>query len=191
MKNRNPLKQFLTALAKKYDNEKANIDQKVVNPSRLVKLYGTMARKGKEKSDRPHRYATIMEGGDNPKPVKSEQLQKFAPEPIDKPNEDKPDGKSESGFLDVRSYLEHYGKKILDEKPHGSATLYVLEKCLFNPKHGRKEAAIGQGEKGVLFYHCFHNSCKPCTWREARQRISGNDSLSQFFATKPKAEPNN
>jgi RecA-family ATPase len=41
-----------------------------------------------------------------------------------------------------------------------------------------------------LFYHCFHNSCKPCTWREARQRISGNDSLSQFFATKPKAESN-
>lgn len=188
--NRELVKRVLAALAQKYDNEKANIDQKVANPGRLVKLYGTMARKGKPKPDRPHRYASIMKGGDDPKPVRSEQLKKFAPETISKPTKDKPSAKSESGFLDVRCYLDHYGKKILDEKPHGSATLYVLERCIFNPEHGRKEAAIGQCEDGTLFYQCFHDSCKPRTWREARQEISGEESLSTFCTGKPKAAPN-
>ena len=45
--NRDLFKRFLAALAQKYDNAQAKIDQKVANPSRLVKLYGTMARKGK------------------------------------------------------------------------------------------------------------------------------------------------
>jgi hypothetical protein len=142
-----------------------------------------MARKGKDKSDRPHRYATIIEGGTDPKPVKLEQLQEFAPKPISKPTKDIPAATSESGFLDVRGYLEHYGKKILDEKPHGSAILYVLEKCLFNPEHGKKEAAVGQCDDGTLFYQCFHNSCKKHTWHEARQKISGDDGLAEFMNT--------
>jgi len=127
-----------------------------------------MARKGKPDSNRQHRYATIISVSDDPKPVRLRQLKKFAPEPISKHSIEKSGTPSTGGFLDVRAYLEHYGKTIVAEKPYGSAALYVLEHCLFNPKHGHKEAAIGQSKDGVLFYYCFHNTCKPRTWREAR-----------------------
>lgn len=186
--NRDQFKRFLVALGQEYDNDQAIIDQAVANPSRLVKLYGTMARKGKEKSDRQHRYATIIEGVDAPKAVRLTQLQKFAPKPTE-PTENKPAAKSESGFLDVHRYIEHYGKKILDEKAHEKATLFVLEKCIFNSDHGKKEAAIGQCEDGTLFYQCFHNSCKYNTWHEARKKISGVHNLSEFYQPTNEVSP--
>lgn len=51
---------FLKSLDRKYSTPEVNIDTTVGNPSRLVKVYGTVTRKGDSTTDRPHRRATIL-----------------------------------------------------------------------------------------------------------------------------------
>jgi putative DNA primase/helicase len=52
---------------------------------------------------------------------------------------------------------------------------------VFDSSHTTNEASIIQDVSGKLFYQCFHNSCKGRTWTEARELISGKDSLKQFM----------
>lgn len=86
--------------------------------------------------------------------------------------------------LDVAAYLTHYGIEIVKTIQHGTSTLYGLKACVFDESHANNDAAIGQDEQGKLFYQCFHDSCKgdPARhWRDAKQRISGTDSLAPFI----------
>lgn len=83
--------------------------------------------------------------------------------------------------LDVRAYLAYYNIQVKEIKKHGSSTLYVLEKCLFDENHRGGESAIVQTADGRLLYQCFHDSCKLNKWEHARQIISGQDKLTQFM----------
>jgi len=83
------------------------------------------------------------------------------------------------GNLDVGKYLTHYGVPY-NIKESSGRTLYRLERCLFDPTHRKNEAAIVQDASGLVTYQCFHNSCQGRTWREAREKISGDDSLAPF-----------
>lgn len=49
-----------TGLKRLYDTEFATIDKAVGNPSRLLKLFGTKARKGENTKERPHRISQII-----------------------------------------------------------------------------------------------------------------------------------
>ena len=79
------------------------------------------------------------------------------------------------------AYLDHYNIKY-KVKRNGAVILYVLDQCIFDPNHGPGESAIGQKDSGKIFYQCFHNSCKGQTWHDARQIISGQNSLKSFMA---------
>ncbi len=83
--------------------------------------------------------------------------------------------------LDVPAYLARYGIPVKDIKPHGTSMLHILEHCIFDQNHKDGEAAIGKTSDGKLFYQCFHDSCKGRIWKEARQIISGGDSLKNFM----------
>ena len=56
------------------------LDQAVFNPARLTKLYGTMARKGDNTPDRPHRLARIISLPEARQPVPVELLKRIAQE---------------------------------------------------------------------------------------------------------------
>lgn len=85
-----------------------------------------------------------------------------------------------TGTLNIGDYLSHYNVPFT-QKQNGVGTLYVLDACLFDPSHAKGEASIVQTADGKLLYQCFHESCKGHTWHEAREIISGKDSLSQFL----------
>ncbi len=53
------VKRCLHALAAKFDTNEAKVDRSVFNAGRIVKLPGTMARKGNSTTDRPHRRAQL------------------------------------------------------------------------------------------------------------------------------------
>lgn len=48
-------RRFLNWLGERFDTEQVTIDRKVFNPARIVKLYGTLSRKGDSTHERPHR----------------------------------------------------------------------------------------------------------------------------------------
>lgn len=82
------------------------------------------------------------------------------------------------GKLDLERYLNHYGV-LYNVKHDGPRTIYRLEECLFDPTHGKNEASIIQVDGDPLRYQCFHDHCRH-TWKDAREKISGKDSLAQF-----------
>lgn len=83
------------------------------------------------------------------------------------------------GPLNVEKYLSHYGVAY-NVKKGRNKTLYLLNNCLFDPAHKKKEASIVQDDQGLLTYQCFHNSCRDYTWHDAREKISGRDPLAPF-----------
>lgn len=54
------IKRILAALAHRFTDEQVEVDQKVFNPSRIWKLYGTTSRKGDHTPARPHRKSYII-----------------------------------------------------------------------------------------------------------------------------------
>jgi hypothetical protein len=180
---------ILKALSLRYQEHLARlnleIDQVVFNPSRLTKLYGTMVRKGDNIPSRPHRLARIISLPEARQPVPLDLLEKIAQEAGEEGgsrgwNTGQQADNIANGRFDVSAYLAHYDVPVVKVKPHGDAVLYCLQTCVFDESHEGNEAAVVQRIDGILFYQCFHKSCKGRTWKEAREIISGKDSLLQF-----------
>ena len=60
--NAEQIKICLSVLDDKFSTDLVEVDQKVFNPARIWKLYGTTARKGDHTEDRPHRKSYIEIG---------------------------------------------------------------------------------------------------------------------------------
>jgi hypothetical protein len=58
--SRDLVKRGLEALSLIFDDEDTKIDTSVFNAARITKLYGTMARKGDDTDERPHRRAAFL-----------------------------------------------------------------------------------------------------------------------------------
>ena len=175
------IKAFLQALSNRFTTTALSVDTSVFNAARLVKLYGSWARKGDSTPDRPHRLARITSLPKEPQVVELEQLKSFIRDFGEKKIVASAAAESprpaERRF-DIKAYLEDHGIKIKKTKDHGTSTLFVLDECLFDPSHKGGEAAIGQTKEGKLFYQCFHDSCKGKTWTDARAVISGDEPLT-------------
>ena len=174
------LKRVLRGLNQRFmvhrDGVTLKIDEKVFNPSRISKVYGTLARKGQSLTDRPHRWARILSGAESQGVLTLAQLHSIAADE-QKPTPRTPHSNANNYRLDVPAYLEKYGIEMTGTKQHDGSTLYLLRECLFDSSHQGKDAAIGQTADGKLFYQCFHDSCKGHTWHDARTKISGSDRL--------------
>ncbi len=72
------VERVLLAIAARFDDEVVKIDLAVHNPSRIWKLYGTVARKGDHTPEQPHRLARLLEVRDDLTPVLRETLEKIA-----------------------------------------------------------------------------------------------------------------
>lgn len=59
--SRDAIQAVLRGLASRFDTAKAKVDVKNFNASRIWKLYGTTARKGRETPERPHRESFVAE----------------------------------------------------------------------------------------------------------------------------------
>jgi putative DNA primase/helicase len=76
------VKNVLEALAARFDSQVVKIDTKVFNPSRIVKLYGTVARKGSSLRERPHRRTGVLGAPEEVRVVSREQLEAVAREGV-------------------------------------------------------------------------------------------------------------
>ena len=55
------IKRILEGLATRFDEDGIHVDKTLYNPSRIIKLYGTLACKGDNTHERPHRFSRILE----------------------------------------------------------------------------------------------------------------------------------
>jgi len=189
------LKAVLGALAAKFDTDKVKVDKSVFNAARIVKAYGSMARKGEEHAaqKRFHRVSKLVANGVGGMDcVTLEQLTALA-STVEIAKAITPVTTKRSGLVaskhveytkeHMRAFLDFYGIEIKSEgeDPDGRYK-FVLNECFFNPEHGNKDAAVFVGPSG-LGYFCFHNSCSENHWRQFRDAAEAKFGKRFSFAT--------
>lgn len=161
------IERFLKSLSMIFSDEKVEVDTTCKNTARLSKVYGTMARKGANSAERPHRISRIIKVPDEIKINDIEYIKKIAdlyPEDKPKPSSDNNWGQ---GKFDVEAFLNKHNIHYHLEN-HGEDKKFVLDHCVFDENHKGKDAVIFQRKEGGLAYVCLHNSCSNYTWKDFR-----------------------
>lgn len=163
--NKTLIKNCLLVLDMLFSNDYVDIDKTNFNPARICKLYGTMARKGSNTPENPHRRSHLLSEGSKEPTDKAylEKLVAMLPVP-EKPQ--KYNGYSPKKF-DLEEWLIKYGIRY-QKTSYSDGTKYILEQCPFDNNHKGKDACIFQARSGAIGFHCFHNSCSDKTWKDVR-----------------------
>ena len=161
---------FLKVLSMLFSDESIDIDVKVGNPARICKLYGTMAKKGTNIPERPHRMARIVKTPTEIKPNNIEYFKKIAelfPEK-EQPSVNN-NWKPQDSNFDLDEFIAKHNIPVTKKVEVADGTRYYLEHCLFNPDHKGKDAILFKHNNGAVAYYCYHNSCQNNDWRKVRE----------------------
>lgn len=166
VENKELLKKSLETLSMLFDDDEIKIDVVNFNPSRVCKLYGTLAQKGASTEDRPHRMSKALSDS-KIQATKRDYLEKligYYPQ-VDTPKKYNNYNPSE---FDIENWLGKYGLHYKASSFSGG-TKYVLDHCVFDDNHKGKDACIIRLSNGALSYKCLHNSCADKTWQDVRK----------------------
>lgn len=166
--NRNLMEKSLKALDYLFSSDGIEVDKKNFNPSRICKLYGSLAQKGTNDKERPHRMSCII---GNPSEIKVsdksylEKLCKIIPA--------EPDRKKYNNYtptdFDMDAWLDKYGIRYT-KKSWNDADKYILEECPFDSNHKAPDSCILKFRNGAISFTCFHNSCSGYKWQDLRMK---------------------
>jgi hypothetical protein len=157
----------LKALAFLFGDDKVDVDQSVFNPARISKLYGTMAQKGANTKERPHRMSRILSAPKQMQVVNRELLEKLA---NNRPVEMAPTKTEKNNGFDIVDWMDRYGIRYR-EKPWDGAIRYLLAECPFDSTHTDPDAMIVKEANGAIGFRCLHNSCEGRTWQDVRLKF--------------------
>ena len=159
------MKDCLNALSMMFSTEDVEVDTKNFNPSRICKLYGTLAQKGSGTNERPHRMSYIITAPDR-KPTKRAYLQKLADA---LPKQERPQAYNNYNpkRFNVEEFMNKHGMRF-KRKEGAGYTKYILDECPFDSNHKAPDSMITVGTDGAIGFSCFHNSCAGRTWHDVR-----------------------
>jgi len=171
------IRKVLVNLAKKFnstsDGIKCKIDTSVSNAARIIKLYGTMSRKGENTEENPHRRSYVLFAPDNIEIVPHELLVLASGE-METTHEDieRLFTKKED-FKPLIEYLNEWGVTWYKKFRKADDLGYKLDICPFSSEDHRGDAYVSQNiYTGELTAKCFHESCGgqngPNRWKEFR-----------------------
>jgi hypothetical protein len=162
----------LTALAARFDDDGVKIDRTVYNPARIWKLYGTLACKGDDTPERPHRMSRIINAPETPQAVPRELLDRLAAEATEgSPNRGQHNGQYNGGNapFDVAGFIARNNLDVagpFDWNGGRKWTFNVSPMC----EHGDDGPHIEQHANGAISAGCHHNSCA-WSWADLRARF--------------------
>ena len=161
------IKRALETLALLFDTEEVQVDTTTFNPSRICKLYGTLAQKGSSTSKRPHRMSYVLNGPEEVAVTDIEYIRKlvgYYPVELEKPQRYNNYNPRE---FDLEEWIDKYHLNYKKTSFSGG-TKYLLDCCPFDSNHKGKDAALFKMNNGAIGFHCFHNSCADKTWKDVR-----------------------
>lgn len=157
------------------DRPGVEIDQTPFNAARIWKLYGTVARKGDNTPERPHRRARILEAPEVIEVVPREALERLATLAAEEeqPRQAPRPGSGGSG-PDLDEWLREHGASLPSyhaKSRSGCRSFYIFDVCPWDPSHRDRSAFMGQFNHGPLFAGCKHNGCSGNGWPELRALV--------------------
>lgn len=164
--NKKLIKNCLEVLDLFFSDSRISIDTTNFNPSRICKLYGTLAQKGADTPDRPHRMSSIVNAPGKLIQNKKALLQKLA-DNLPEPEQPQKYNNYSPRQFDLENWMSEHGMGY-KKASYGTGTKYILDECPFDSNHTGKDACIFQMSNGAIGFHCFHNSCADKRWRDVR-----------------------
>lgn len=171
------VKRVLAKLSQQHTTPTLKVDEKVFNPSRISKIYGTLTRKGENTDDRPHRYSRILRAPDHLTPVTRAQLEELCPI-ASKPGASAPrstttiQNANAPAPFDLDGWIATHLPDAV-AMPWSEGRKWLLPICPFNSSHDRREAYVTQKDSGMVAAGCQHESCFK-SWRELRLHFDPN-----------------
>ena len=169
---------FLSVLDMWFSTDQVKIDTAVFNPARITKLYGTMATKGANTKERPHRPSAVIRfPGGGVKKTRWELVQNVAAEFRQRVSREENPGnaghKSGTAF-DLERFLSEHSVQVMKKVSISTGIKYQLRECPFDPSHRNGDAAVFAYNNGSFGFHCFHNGCAGNHWHEFREKLDPN-----------------
>jgi len=170
--NNKLVERCLKALSMLFDTDSVKVDTANFNPSRVCKLYGTLAQKGSNTADRPHRFSRIIGEVKEVKPTSKEYLEKLANELPDEAEKPKPTAYNnyKPSDFDIEDWMSKYGIRYTSKAWNGG-TKYVLEECPFDSSHKAPDSMITKSASGAIGFKCLHNHCQQYHWKDLRLKF--------------------
>jgi P4 family phage/plasmid primase-like protien len=176
------VKRGLSVLDAIFSDRSATVDAANYNPGRIWKLYGTVARKGDNTPERPHRRSRIISVPERLEVVSAELLGKLGmalpPEdssPVGTPS------KNANYTVNLADWLRNHNICVKSEKPYQNGSIYLLESCPFSSAHKDGAYAI-QFANGAIHAGCHHASCGggKQRWKELREQYETKDEKQKY-----------
>jgi hypothetical protein len=175
--DRDLVKRVLHALAARYSTDLVDLDKSVHNPSRIMRCYGTINRKGDSTDERPHRQACLLplerlteapEGL-----VSREALEALCPVTERPPRRAKvPVSKTDDGLAeDLISLARTTGLEVRGPEAWEDGQRWVFVVCPTDPAHQDRSAYLLTRSSGAVTYGCHHNGCQGKGLRDLREAL--------------------
>lgn len=164
------LKRCLAALAQRFDDEHVTIDRSVYNPARIWKLYGTLAGKGDDTPDRPHRLSRVLACPPTLDIVSHAHLDALA-EAVPGDDRQEAERPGHHSSFDLARWILEAELDIEGPEPWGDGRRWVFPVCPWNPEHTNRSAYIVQHADGAIGAGCHHNSCADKDWHALRDLV--------------------
>lgn len=191
----------LRALDARYSTGRVKLDVSCSNAARLVRVPGTLNKKGDEVPGRPHRLVHALIPTQPREPVPHGLLEACAAEAPASGAGRPPSTTSQSAAktppappasdrrgLDVKRWASRHGLALEEPKVFTAAdgrpaTRWGLGQCRFSEEH-RDGAHIIQFENGAITAGCHHDSCKGKGWEDLRVAVEGVEMVRPRGALK-------
>jgi len=173
-------------LSIEFSDDKVEVDKTTYNPSRICRLYGTIACKGDNIPTRPHRQARIISIRGEGEIVTISQITKIVSKLQDKHNINtevtaeitNKKLKNVNKKKDVAEWLEKYEIQVSHRKEEADKIIYVLKQCPWNEEHTDKSAYVIQYNNGNIVAGCHHNSCSENNWSTLRSKYEPTNKVT-------------
>lgn len=166
----------LDGISFRHSTPDVKVDRSTHSPAQLCKLYGTVAIKGDDTGERPHRLSRLLDIPEEVEDVPRDKLEMakgwVPPEKPQGSSLPAVDGLSGKGEDDLEPLLEEAGTGIARQKRwNGNSTLYILEVCPWDEGHTDRSAYIINFDGGGYAAGCHHDSCSDKDWHSFRELI--------------------
>ena len=172
--NEELIKNCLKALSMLFDTDAIKVDTGNFNPSRVCKLYGTLAQKGSSTKERPYRMSRIIGEAKEVSVTDKVYLEKLAAElPAEEKQKPSVYNNYKPSEFDIEEWMNRYGLRY-KEAPYMGGTKYILDECPFDSNHKAPDSMITKSASGAIGFKCLHNHCQGYHWKDLRLKFEPN-----------------
>jgi P4 family phage/plasmid primase-like protien len=180
---------LLKAFNAMFGDDVIKVDEKVFNAARIVRLHGTINRKGANIPERPWRQSRMIRVPDKITPVTIEQMKYLAEVYNDTlASSQAPIVQQTYGDLNIGQWLEDHHIEIFDSKPNRDGGMtFVLENCPWSEEHTDHSAYVMQFKSGAIVAKCHHDGCKGKGWGDLRRLYEPEITIHNTVQPRPAA----